>query len=327
MIRLRALHPVLYLIIILTSLVATYAFKLRTRGIFACTAEGYRADRYLGYCNADAYGDYDHGAVWFGLEPEVSRIAADADVLFLGSSRMEFAFSTQSTDAWFASEHIQHYLLGFSHTENATFTMPLLGRVKPRAKVYVINVDNFFSDVESQPGAPILHERDMRRRYDEKRLWQQLHRQICTRLAALCGKQFAYFRSNKAGHWVVRGVGGFKSKPVAEGPSKDREKWDQYAAIAEQVVSKLPVDRSCVLLTLVPYPSTPSAEAKAIADAAGLELITPQVDDLRTFDGSHLDHASAERWSKAFFESAGPRIRQCLNPAQAAQPAASTTSR
>jgi hypothetical protein len=46
--------------------------------------------------------------------------------------------------------------------------------------------------------------------------------------------------------------------------------------------------------------------------ALGSELIAPQVDGLRTFDGSHLDAASAERWSAAFLDAAGPRIRECL---------------
>jgi len=36
------------------------------------------------------------------------------------------------------------------------------------------------------------------------------------------------------------------------------------------------------------------------------------VDNLNTFDGSHLDAVSAERWSASFLETAGPRIRQCL---------------
>jgi hypothetical protein len=65
-------------------------------------------------------------------------------------------------------------------------------------------------------------------------------------------------------------------------------------------------------LTVVPYDSTKRAEAIAIAKALGLDLIAPEVQGLKTFDGSHLDRQSAERWSKAFFEAAGPRIRQCL---------------
>ena len=51
----------------------------------------------------------------------------------------------------------------------------------------------------------------------------------------------------------------------------------------------------------------------AIAEALGVPLMTPELSqDLLTFDGSHLDKASAERWSQAFFQMASSKIRSCL---------------
>jgi hypothetical protein len=55
----------------------------------------------------------------------------------------------------------------------------------------------------------------------------------------------------------------------------------------------------------------------AIAAKLGHDLLAPQIDGLLTFDGSHLDEASAERWSAAFLREAGPRIRRCVDAAQA----------
>jgi hypothetical protein len=72
------------------------------------------------------------------------------------------------------------------------------------------------------------------------------------------------------------------------------------------------VERRCVVLTLVPYGDTRRAEAEAIANALGIALVEPRLTGLRTVDGSHLDEPSAERWSTAFFEVAGPRIRACV---------------
>ena len=89
-----AVRPALYLVILVFSLLAALGYKLRTDGVFACPASGYGSDHYLAYCQTGGYGDYDHGAFWFGLEPEAQRAATDADVLFLGNSRMQFAFST-----------------------------------------------------------------------------------------------------------------------------------------------------------------------------------------------------------------------------------------
>ena len=75
---------------------------MRGAGIFACPATAYGGNHYLGYCQGSAYGDYDHGAVWFGLEPGVREAAAAADVLFLGNSRMQFGFSAPALGQWFA---------------------------------------------------------------------------------------------------------------------------------------------------------------------------------------------------------------------------------
>jgi hypothetical protein len=306
--------PLVYSALLVTALVGGYAFKLRTQGIFACSAEGYYApSSYLAYCDAKAYGDYDHGAFWYGLETKALENAANAQVLFIGSSRMQFAFSSKATDRWFEQAAAPHYLMGFTHTENATFVSPMLAKLHSRAKVYVINVDRFFTDKETEPGADLLHEHnDPQRRYQQKRLWQEVHRKLCAHLAVLCGKSFAYYRSEATGHWKVRGRAKASHAPVADAPAEKQELRPQDLELARQFIASLPVEQSCVILTIVPYPGTRHAEARAVAAAVGSNLIDPSLDGLRTFDGSHLDRESAERFSSAFYELAGPQIRHCL---------------
>jgi hypothetical protein len=305
-------RPVLYAFILIAALAVTYTYKLRTAGIFACTAAGYPVDGYLGYCDASAYGDYDHGALWFNLEPEATEAAANADVLFLGNSRMQFGFSTSATSAWFAAAGARHYLLGFSHLENETFAKPLLARLKPRAKVYVINIDRFFDDEESQPGGALLHGTDMKRRYREKALWQRAHQSVCTRYPKLCGGEQAFYRVRQNGHWLESSGHPDRPLAIADAPPSEQEHWAHYTALAEQFVSTLPVSRACVLFTNAPSPATKSAEASAMAIALGITLVNPQLEGLKTFDDTHLGAPSAERWSKAFFDIAGTQISHCL---------------
>jgi hypothetical protein len=315
-----AVSPSLYIFVLIAVLVGTYVFKLRTQGIFACPASGYSAEGYLGYCNAAAYGEYDHGAFWFGLEPEAQRAAAAADVLFIGNSRMECGFSAAATDQWFSSLGLRHYLLGFTFLENSTFAAPLLARLKPHAKVYVINVDQFFTDTETKPGAALIHGGDSSERYGEKRAWQRLHRPLCTALPVLCGNRISFFRFRDNGHWQARGFVTDKPDVVADAAASDQQEWSRDAEIAKQFLSQLPVDRSCVILTVVPSPTTRRAEAQAIAAAVALPLVAPEVSGLRTFDDTHLDTDSAERWSSAFLQAAGPQIRQCVSASGRAAP-------
>ena len=313
----RKAVPALFVLLVACSFGGTFVYKLRFDGIFACPASGYSSTAYLSDCTARTYGDYDHGAFWFGLEPQAQRAAAEANVLLVGSSRLQLAFSGTATASWFSAPGIRHYLLGFSHSETVTFVGPVLSKIRPRARVYVINVDRFFDDRVSPPTEQILQGRDILERYKEKRTWQSLHKGLCAALPIACGNAVAMYRTRETGVWQRKGSGRFETKQVSDGQPRNVERWDQYAGLGEKFLAQLPVDRGCVILTLVPTVETKRAEAMAIAAKLGHDLLAPQIDGLRTFDGSHLDEASAERWSAAFLREAGPRIRRCVDAAQA----------
>src|SRR5262245_3263184 len=163
--------PLFYTLAIFAVIVATFGFHVRRDSIFACPAKLYDGNSYLGYCGATAYGDYDHGAFWFGLEPEARQHAAAADMLFIGNSRLQFGFSAPALGRWFSANHLKYYLVGFSHFENSTFLGPLLRGLHPRARAYVINVDDFFVDNVTDPGNDVMHGLNTRARYETKRTW------------------------------------------------------------------------------------------------------------------------------------------------------------
>jgi hypothetical protein len=113
----------IYISVILVVLLAASVYKLRTQTIFACQATLYNSDRYIAYCNGTRFADYEHGALWFDLEPPAQTFAKNADVLFLGNSHMQVGFSTPGTADWFSAASVRYYLLGFSvlqaHTERS----------------------------------------------------------------------------------------------------------------------------------------------------------------------------------------------------------------
>ena len=86
-----------YALIIVAAILGAYIFSMRVQGIFSCPGNAYGSDFYLAYCGAKHFGDYDHGAFWFGLEPKVQENARNSEVLFLGSSRLQFGFSSEAT--------------------------------------------------------------------------------------------------------------------------------------------------------------------------------------------------------------------------------------
>jgi hypothetical protein len=301
----------LYILIVLAAALVAGAYSLRKYLIFSCPASGYGSDGYLGYCGATSYGDYDHGAIWFGLEPAAIDAATNAQVLFLGNSRMQFGFSSKATADWFSSLSESYYLLGFSHDENYTFEVPLVRKLRPRAKVYVINIDLFFERSESGPGKTVMRDESARTRYEQKRQWQRIHKEICTDYKAVCGQEAAFFRSRSAGSWLVAG-GRFTSEPVSYDEAINQKMLASYTALGNEFLPSLSGDRACTILTIVPTVKTDVGTAKAIAAALGLNLVAPRLAGLITFDRSHLDPKSAQRWSAAFLDEAGPQIRKCL---------------
>ncbi len=315
-----ASRPVAYILIIFVAVVAAYAYRLRTEGIFSCQADGYTLGRYLAYCNGADFGDYEHGAFWFDLEPSVRKFASSADVIFLGDSHIQFGFSTDATNQWFSSASSQYYLLGFIYGENVFFVEELLRKLKPQAKVYVIAA-NFFERSETPPAKDVMRDPTSRYRYETKRLWQFPHQQICEELPAICGNKFAFFRSRKTGAYLRSGGAGgpFDGVPVNYEHDINHEKIEYYSASGQSFLSQLPVRSDCVILTTVPtvrahaFVYSPSVEtAEAVAKNLGVSFVPVLLDGLRTFDGSHLNQSSAERWSETFFQAAGPQILRCI---------------
>jgi hypothetical protein len=300
-----------YSCIVLIAALASLGYWARTRTVFACPADGYTADRYIAYCDAGNYADYEHGAFWFDLEPSARDFARNADVLFLGNSRLQVGFSTAATADWFSRASARYYLLGFSYFENVLFTEELLSRMRPDGvKVFVINVDDFFDRFETEPVKSIWHDSQAEGRYEAKRFWQQVQQSICKKFPVICSNHIVTYRSRETGAYDMRTPRSIS--PVSYNEDVDQSVVDADTAAAIDFINRFAEGR-CVILTMVPSVETKIAKATAIAKGLGVKLVTPRpLESLQTKDGYHLDQPSAERWSQAFFDAAGPEIRSCL---------------
>jgi hypothetical protein len=313
-------RPVAYIFIVLVAVFTSFVYQFRKETIFACPASLYSSDRYIASCNGTRYADYEHGAFAFDLEPSAENFARDADVLFLGNSRLQYAFSTSATADWFSKASVPYYLLGFTYFDNMVFAEDLLSKIQPRANVYVINVDDFFDRTETPPTKTILHDPTARNRYDTKRLWQRVHEPLCKVFAFVCRSQFVIFRSRETGAYYADGTTKLeKFTPVSYNEVVGQDVVNRNTANAIDFLRRF-ANGKCVILTLIPSAGTKSAEAEAIAAGVGMKLVTPgKLEGLQTWDGFHLDRPSAEHWSRAFFQAAGPEIRSCLDEHRASR--------
>jgi hypothetical protein len=310
----------LYVLLIVFASAAGFAYGVRDKGIFACQAVDPASDRYLGICNVDNYGDYDHGAFWYSLEPAAVEAAARAEVLFIGNSRLQFGLSAPELDGWFVRKSIDYYLLGFSHNENYLFFDPLLEKLNPQASLIILNVDNFFEDRLSGPADTLMHSSDALNRYRQKRLWQRIHRRICWPAKFICGHDLSFIRSRENGTWIFKGddlldIMATRDRSVSYDSAVDQETVLRNVARARDFFDQFSLEPGCIVLTNLPKSAISTGTAEAIAVLLGLPLVAPTISGLHTFDLSHLDPESASRWSSEFIRLLGPHVEKCVDGA------------
>jgi hypothetical protein len=122
-----------------------------------CNGTPFPSDSYIAYCLDREYGDYEHEAFYFGLSRTADALA-ETRVLFLGNSKMQYAFSRANVAPFFAERRTTFFVMGFRHGEQSRFAELVLRRHPARPALAVINVDPFFTDGITEPAAfPVQH--------------------------------------------------------------------------------------------------------------------------------------------------------------------------
>ena len=321
----------LFGVVLVGLLVAAPAVLLRTLGLFAgCSAAGTSQDLFVAYCNNDAgFSYFEHGAYYFALPTAVSDRIRAANVVFLGSSRMQHVFSSLATKQFFRERNVAHYLLGFSYGEQDAFEGELLDRLTVKPKVLVVNADPFFSGAISPVATWVMQHGRAREEMYVKAFAQWLDRAFCSEggylsSAADCSEHprgvkssgAVIFRSRHDGSWdLSRWCQSCRERVLPfEEADVDSITLLRLRQRAEAFVRRSGVPAACVILTVVPSPEF-KGSASALAAAIGARVVQPRLDaaDITTLDGSHLSPVSAEKWSAEFLREAWPYMAQCLD--------------
>jgi hypothetical protein len=285
----------------------------------SCRSDYYSDNEFLAYCGNDKYADYEHGALYYGLEPAVRDNIRNAQVIFLGSSRTQAGFSTKAVSAYFENAGIRFFVLGFGYAERSRFSLAVLKRWKASPKVLVINADPYFSDALTVPAQEALDGRPaFLWRLALKFLFQRVHRVLCFSVPFVCPESDpAIFRSTRDGKWNwIPSFIAERGNPIDPTARKmiARNELERAKDLGEKFLREVGLDRRCVVLTGTPNSFVDSIGiAKKLAAALKTSSIFPATEGLSTPDGSHLNLASAERWSGAFVESLTPILETCIS--------------
>ena len=296
---------------VITSLV-TYTNVIRK-----CDRSGFSADRFLAYCDDLKFGDYEHGAYFYNLEPDAVENAKKADVLFLGNSKTEFAFSGKAVPEFFRERHLRYYMLAFDEGETSRFAEAVIQRYNLHPKFLVINADPFFSNVlgDGSGGdarfffghsAPSNHFK-----YILKKIAEGMSDTLCGEVPSACPNIFYdVYRSRTDGRWDLDHWHADKNIPFVVTPSFNPDTFAQLnvldgtrqdlgalVRVGKEFLGTVGVPRNCVVLTGIPQPGRDNqGVAEALAKGIGTQLLNISVENMATVDGQHMAEGSADRW-------------------------------
>ncbi|MFT4121275.1 hypothetical protein [Bradyrhizobium sp.] len=308
------------------ALIAGVASRFVGRSLDALGCYEHRTtDSFMAYCGSTQYGDYEHGAYYFGVEAEAVENLKRAEVLFLGNSRSQIGFSTDEVNRYFRDHRIPYYVLGFGYDERYEFELALIKKYRLAPKAIVVNADPFFrgrSSFSPDLVAPIdnaMAAFDRSRAFLdalEKKLFGMVRWGICDQRPSLCLQQnLSIYRDARDGSWIWRNAYTREEQgniPVGQG--KEVEGLPEAIDIekANRLIRVSGISKECLILTATPNSQTDAdAYVTHLADALAVKLVLPGVRDLYTWDGSHLTWSSAQRWSRRFLEEADPVLRRC----------------
>ena len=289
--------------------------------IAGCRAGHYSTDVYLAYCASPGYGDVEHGLMYFDMDPVVHDAVTRAELVVLGNSITQFAFSTEAARQTLSAKMLPYYLLGFAYFETIDFARILTTRLKLRPRIAIINADEYFwSSKISAPAQTLLSGSPSSRMiYSEKLAWQSLHSAICGssfgHKLKFCGDTLTIFRARNDGSWVGLEDWNLPSQPLhpsaQAAPVSEAENRGR-AAKAAALIKSLEIPSHCLVVTNVPNEKTAPDEGRRLAELAGATYIAPAINGVRTIDGIHLEQDTAERWSREFLTQLLAKVGDCF---------------
>lgn len=328
--ELNTIRRVLVLSALLFFISSVFFIGLKRTDWFPWVGDCYpsaKPGHFLAYCHSIRYGDYEHYAYYHESEPEAIAQVKQAQVVFLGSSNTQFAFSTQAVVDYFEKISVPHYVLGFGHGAQSGVAQAVAKKLALNPAVWVVNADPFFTGEmnatferifkpSSQSSLPLWLQSNIHGEHSRKR-WLQAKQSVrCAGDSSAndmwCeGGADTLHRNAANGHWLVENYRENLQRPVGKNSTSYIAELEAYVAIAEAFMLELGIDRECLVITATPRTDTPSSYAKALALKIGSPYVAPMVTDLKTIDDFHLDPDSSERWSEAFLQQLTPYIERC----------------
>lgn len=266
----------------------------------------------------DRGGHVDHHVLFHGMDDSSLRHLREADVLLMGNSRLMFALPGDVLREYFLTRGLRVFALGFGHEEQHAFPLALMRRHGLRPRVVIANIDNFFGGITS-PWAQRVMADD---RFDAWKtafeatvshaVRRRLH-EVVPHAPDLWDneREFVIYRSQLDGSWFIATE--FTDSGRLHDFHRGRDVLRPHnVELARAFRDAVHATGARLIFVLIPGRDVSLTHARMLAEATGVSLVVPEVEGLRTMDGSHLTDESASRYARAFFQHLDPVLDKML---------------
>lgn len=266
---------------------------------------------------------WDHYVYYAGYGTAVANARA-SDVVIVGNSRSQYALIADDVLDVGRQRGWRIHHMGVGHGESMRFTEMIFERHDIRPAVVIVGVDtsvvaSSFS-AKLSPFAQAMIDKGswaaIREVYGH--YWLDAVRLPMEHLLPSAHPndlRKIIYRSWSTGFWRRQGSsldspGQFPIESYVD--SRTAEVRAHQTAEARAFVQRMRARGSAVVFAWIPTPDTTRESAVDLAAAADVPLIAPDLEGLRTFDGSHLDLDSAQRYTAAFLDQLGPIVEPLM---------------
>ena len=287
-----------------------------------CNPEGYERGDFMTACAGIKVDRYAFGSIYLGSQKNAVKNAKTADVIIFGNSRTMRSFSTDAMDNYFKSKGLTYVIFAVEGASfaSAQHTVNKLG-LKP--KIVMTNTEILYSNVVGAAFGDLVYFPDKyKTRFDFFHAAQSVQKWACQ--SGIKQLENYYCSGRTRAGWRSAVTGRFKWELVAE-PEKNvlitprKENTPPDARLntilpnAQEFLGNSNFNKSCHVLYIVNSPASEPKLQAALANAVNaLPVYTPMT-DLETYDNSHLDRPTSERWGEAFVKDLDPVLDKCLD--------------
>jgi hypothetical protein len=281
---------------------------------------------------------YQNDALYLGVDRELEKSLREAEVVITGNSRTIATFMTRQTDNQIERYFRKRHLRAFTVAQEGSgfrFRMLLLHKLGIKPKIALINTDDVSVDLLRDFNREVIFNPDrFALPFEADYLSIAMQHAICSSedvnddwLGGLLRRARDYYcHGPKRPMWRDADFGTLmltyprnptkNAGPITEQPDPELRFMDINWRNAQTMLNSDTWRDTCIIFYMIPGVGAKGAGVmRELSRRTGIPYVYPDIDPSKhyfSYDGSHMDVDTSERWTREFLAELGPKLDACL---------------